>query len=195
MANWNFEDFLQRLEALKELDSLDELVDEVPGLTAFLQAVDFQVEDLEPIERILRAMTREERMDPTLLDGDGGAARRERIAASAGVSRSEVDSLIDEFQSLCGMLEDMSPDEVRRELMEQAGPGLEPWQTAPDAWKADGVAAAGAADDADDGAMDLLRQRVDLLLAKISATGLDSLSPPERAFLDHASARFRAARR
>lgn len=189
MANWNFEDFLQRLEALKELDSLDELVEDVPGLTAFLQAVDFQVEDLEPIERILRAMTPDERLDPTLLDGEPGSGRRDAVADRAGVSRSEVDSLIEEFQNICGMLDGMSPDEVRKELIEQAGPSLEPWQSSPDEWKAP---AEDDDDDDDDAAtLELLKQRVDLLLAKISASGMDSLSAAERVFLESASRRYR----
>ncbi len=199
MANWNFEDFLRRLEALKGLESLDELVQQVPGLGAILEDVDFRIEDLEPIERILRAMSREERLDPELLEGDAGLARRQRIASDSDTSLDAVDSLIWQFRNLCDMLEAMSPEDVTQELLQSAQPQLEPWQTPPDAWKAgaEPITEAAAADDPiarEEREMAQLREQVDLLLTKISSLGMEALSASERAFLEQASARFRAAR-
>ena len=43
MAEWNFEEFLQRLEAIKGLDSLDELVSQIPNLGGILKQVDFRL--------------------------------------------------------------------------------------------------------------------------------------------------------
>lgn len=198
MANWNFEDFLRRLEALKGLESLDELVQQVPGLGAILEDVDFRLEDLEPIERILRAMSREERLDPELLEGDEGLARRQRIASDSDTSLDAVDSLIWQFRNLCDMLEAMSPEDVTQELLQSAQPQLEPWQTSPDAWKAgaEPITETTAADDPiarEEREMAQLREQVDLLLTKISSLGMEALTASERAFLDQASARFRAA--
>ncbi len=200
MANWNFEDFLRRLEALKGLESRGGRGPPGPGQGAILEDVEFRVEDLEPIERILRAMTQEERLHPDLLEGELGRQRRQRIAADSETSIDAVESLIWQFRNLCEMLQAMSPEEVTQELLDSAQPQLEPWQTSPDAWKHGESLELVLEDDAESATrraeedeMARIRERVDLLLAKISAGGgLFALTPAERTFLEDASARFRS---
>ena len=83
MGDLNFDDFLRRLEAIKHMGSIEDLVEHVSDeLAEFVRDVDFSFEDLEPIERILRAMTSEERFNPDLLTAKSGLSRRERIAAA-----------------------------------------------------------------------------------------------------------------
>lgn len=205
MSNWNFDDFLRRLEAIKGMGSLEELLAQVPGLSSILRDVDFDFADLEPIEQILRAMTMEERLNPGLLEGEDGLWRRERIAENSETSVEAVDSLIWQFRSLCQMLEAMSPEEVTQELMKSMDPGLEDWQQSPDAWKGDGelpairISEPGHEDDeasherpSDWLTREALNRRLDEILRKIGADGMDSLSPAEKAFLDVASQRLRA---
>jgi len=198
VTNWNFDDFLRRLEALKGMGSLEDLVRQVPGLGAILNEVDFKLGDLEPIERILRAMSAEERREPSLLDGEAGLERRQRIADGSGTSLDAVDSLIHQFKTLCRMLESMSAEDVTQELIEQVKPDLEDWQTSPDAWKdaageleGDDAAEVRDREAEEDEMLQILRRQLDLILAKVSASGMSSLNEAERALLDEASRRFR----
>jgi hypothetical protein len=200
MADWNFEDFLRRLEAIKGIGSLDELVARVPGLGKMLREVDFRLEELDPIERILRAMTPQERVQPELLEGDAGLRRRERIAASSGSSLEAVDSLIAQFQELRTKLAEQSPEEVLQDAIEQqTGEELADWQTPAEAWKGDEHVAkiVDIIDEEDEpqapAQVDWTAQ-VDQLLRKIAESGMLSLTAEERAFLDEASQRYRNRR-
>ena len=95
MSNWNYEDFLHRLEAIKGIE-----FKQVPGLAQILDAVGFRIEELDRVEQILRSMTQQERLNPNLLQGEEGQVRRDRIAQDAESTREAVDSLIDQFQRL-----------------------------------------------------------------------------------------------
>jgi len=192
MAKWNFEELLQRLQAIKGTGLPDDLEERVPGLAAILRQVDFRVEELEPIEKILRAMTREERLHPELLEDEPGLPNRERVARDSGTSLDEVEALISQFRTLCEMLESMSPEEVTQELMGDL-PKLEPWQESADAWKSD-VAPEDAEPDPEEAAARerrALDARVDDLLRRIAGGGMEALTPDERVFLDEASRRYR----
>lgn len=136
MSSWNYEDFLRRLEAIKSMGSLEDLFSQVPGLSSVLRDVDFQFGDLAPIETILRAMTYEERTTPSLLEGDVGLPRRERIAEAAETTVDAVDSLIWQFQSTQKALENKTPFELTQEMVKEVLPEREAWQVAPNAWKA-----------------------------------------------------------
>jgi hypothetical protein len=196
MSDWNFEDFLRRLEAIKGVDSLEELVRRVPGLAHLLADVDFRLEELDPIERILRAMTREERLNPQLFDGPEGQERRQRVADDSGSTVESVNGLIEQFSRLRSMLRDKSPEEVLRDTIQKQQPQLEEWQTPADAWTGDGE----DFDDDEDEDEDVepapvpFGEQVDLLLRKIAALGMDSLTDVEREFLDEASQRYRNRR-
>lgn len=214
MPAWNFEDFLRRLEAIKEIGSLEELVEQVPGLAAILEQVDFRLEELEPIEGILRAMTLDERLHPQLLEGEAGRARRERIATTARTTIGAVDDLLDQFHELRALLEKAAnPEEVTDEVLKQIQPELEDWQTSPDAWKGEpqGEPQAGwqvgegvALPVTDESEVEELEPvdaeeaefqgRLDGILRRLSSVGMEGLTPEERAFLQQASARLRARR-
>lgn len=193
MADWNFEDFLRRLESIKGIGSLDELARQVPGLREVLRDVDFRLEELDPIERILRAMTLEERLHPDLLEGEGGSERRQRIADDSESPLESVESLISQFNRLRAMLRERSPEEVLREAIEehQRQAGAEPWQQTPD-WRGE---PGEPEEPAPTTPAELpWTERVDMLLRKIAAAGMASLSEQERAFLDEASQRYRNRR-
>ncbi|HBP17730.1 MAG TPA: hypothetical protein DEA08_08050 [Planctomycetes bacterium] len=192
---WNFDDFLRRLEAIKGMGSLEDLLDQVPGLGAVLREVDFKLDDLEPIENILRAMTLDERLDPRLLEGESGLERRQRIAERAGTTVEAVESLIWQFNSLMKMLENMSPDEVTQELIQDSTPERETWQVSPDAWKAsfeeDESDWLEHEEDSEGESPAALEERLDEILRKIGREGMDALSDAEREFLDASSKRLR----
>jgi len=205
--SWTYEDFLQTLEAIRTFGSLEDLVERIPGMEALLRDAEMDLAgQLEPIERILRAMTPEERARPELLEGEEGPERRMAIAERAGTSLGAVEGLILQFQRLRDMLQSSSLEDVTRELMDEATPQREAWQESSEAWKQPSGADDEEWEDEDElleeleGVLlveaqqeqtDLTGARLDELLRKISASGLDSLSPSERDELERASSLLR----
>jgi len=213
---WTYDDFLRRLEAIRNFGTFEELANRIPGMDALLRDMDVDIRgQLEPIEKILRAMTAEERLDPELLEGVDGHERREAIAERAGTSLGAVESLVSQFQRLREMLAERSLDEVTRELMDEAAPQREPWQASAEAWKApsdededdedlteleelleaqleeEEAASEDPGVSPEDEIATLTGPRLDELLRKISASGYDSLTPSERDDLERASAILR----
>lgn len=197
-ADLNFEVFLRRLEAIRGPGFLEHLADSSPDLAAILEHVDFDPTELESVERILRAMTPEERLHPELFEGEDGPDRRARVAAAAGTHVTEVDGLILQFQTLRELLSNRSPQDAIQELLDEAGPRREAWQEAPDAWKSDVFELEPLLDEPEEDELPdpevELSLAVDDLLRKISSQGLDALTPGERAFLEQASSHYRAKR-
>ncbi|MCA8923808.1 MAG: hypothetical protein KDD82_18505 [Planctomycetes bacterium] len=193
MANdYNFEDFLRRLEDIRSRGLPEDLLERVPGLQDLLESNQFDLTELEPIERILRAMTLEERLDPELLEGEEGYSRRERIAERSGCTVGDVNALILQFQMLCHMLETMSPEQVTQQILDDVEP-KEEWQDSPDAWKA------GADDEPDPELVEreerkAFEAKLDEILAKLHRVGRANLAPGELAHLEEASRRYRERR-
>jgi signal peptide binding protein len=219
---WTYDDFLRRLEAIRNFGTFEELANRIPGMDALLRDMDVDIRgQLEPIERILRAMTAEERLQPELIEGVDGHERRESIAERAGTTLGAVESLVSQFQRLREMLAERSLDEVTRELMDEAAPKREPWQESAEAWKApsdedeededlaeleqlldaelesdleeDELLDEDLSDGAEEEVAQLTGPRLDELLRKISASGYDSLTPSERDDLERASAILRGS--
>ena len=208
---WNLDDFLQRLQAFKSMGPMDQLAQNMPGLAKILRDGALQWDELETIERILRAMTLEERLHPDLLQGEGGRPRLERIGRDSGTSRDEVEGLIWQFETLSKVLEQVSMDDLTPESLENLAEqvedamdgGREPWQAEATSWTPP------AAPDFEPDAEELraheaeraaaeaeraLRERLDEVLARLSEVGLEQLSAKDRAFLEHASAHLRKQR-
>ncbi|MEZ6187094.1 MAG: hypothetical protein R3F62_19050 [Planctomycetota bacterium] len=191
-SDYNFEDFLRRLEDIRSRGLPEDLLARVPGLQDLLDANQFDLQELEPIERILRAMTLQERLNPTLLDGEDGYSRRERIAERSGTTVGDVNALILQFQMLCHMLETMSPEQVTQQILEDVEP-QEAWQDSPDAWK-QGVDFGPDPEQVEREERRAFESRLDAILAKLHRVGRANLAPEELAHLEEASRRFRARR-
>jgi hypothetical protein len=213
--DWNFEEILRRLEMIKGMGSLEDLLEQVPDLGALLRDMEFSFDDLKPIESILRAMSEEERLNPSLLEGDAGRPRRTRIADSAETTMEAVDGLIWQFNNLLEMLEKMTPDEVTQELISESKPHQDGWQVSPDAWKTgthgedegpfelaahdfesdeDGEDEQANADQEVASLQEQLEIRLDDILRKIGREGMSALTPDERAFLEASSQRLQQKR-
>jgi hypothetical protein len=184
--DWNLDDFLGQLHAVRELGSIADIVRRVPGLDELLREEDLEEEDveamLESAETILEAMTAEERRQPELLTGDGGAARRTRVAEASGQSEDDVDTLVAQFLSAREHLRKIiEGQEAPQDAMEALWRELSPWRR-------EGTMAIPEAETFS------FEERVDDVLRKIAQNGLASLSSEERKFLDEASKRYRERR-
>jgi len=90
---FTLEDFLGSLRTLKKMGSIKNLLQMVPGMSAQLDGLDVDDNDLGRIEAVIQSMTAKERQRPEILN----TSRRDRIASGAGVPRVEVDDLIKQF--------------------------------------------------------------------------------------------------
>lgn len=97
---FDFEDFLKQIKAIKKMGSLSSLLGMLPGIGA--QAKNLKVDDnaLVKTEAIINSMTCQERKKPKVLNG----SRRMRIARGSGTSIQEVNRLIKQFSEMQKMM-------------------------------------------------------------------------------------------
>ena len=101
---FDFEDFLKQIKAIKKMGSLSSLIGMLPGVGA--QAKNLKVDEnaLEKTEAIINSMTYQERKKPKILNG----SRRMRIAKGSGTSIQEVNRLIKQFSEMQKMMSQFS---------------------------------------------------------------------------------------
>jgi signal recognition particle subunit SRP54 len=101
---FDFEDFLKQIKAIKKMGSLSSLIGMLPGVGA--QAKNLKVDEnaLVKTEAIINSMTYQERKKPKILNG----SRRMRIAKGSGTSIQEVNRLIKQFGEMQKMMSQFS---------------------------------------------------------------------------------------
>ncbi|MFN2389054.1 MAG: signal recognition particle protein [Actinomycetota bacterium] len=103
-ADFTFDDFLSQMQALKKMGPLSQVMGMLPGMSK-LPLGDAQVDQQLPrVEAIIRSMTRAERNDPSLING----SRRKRIARGCGMTVSDVNRLVKQFQEVRKMMKSFS---------------------------------------------------------------------------------------
>ena len=99
------EDFLQQLQAVKQMGSMKKLLGMMPGMAqAREQLENFDEREVDRIEAIVRSMTPGERQNPKILNG----SRRARIARGSGTTVTEVNQLIQRFEAAQTMMRQMN---------------------------------------------------------------------------------------
>ena len=121
-ATFNFEDFLEQLQAIKKMGPLSQLLGMVPGLSQATKELPSDVTDkqMKRIEAIINSMTREERQRPDVLNG----ARRKRIADGSGTSVQEVNQLMSQFKQMQRMMQQLKSGKGRGLFPGMPGLGL-----------------------------------------------------------------------
>jgi signal recognition particle subunit SRP54 len=101
---FDFEDFLKQIKAIKKMGSLSSLIGMLPGIGS--QAKNLKIDDnaLVKTEAIINSMTLQERRKPKILNG----SRRMRIARGSGTSIQEVNRLIKQFSEMQKMMSQLS---------------------------------------------------------------------------------------
>ncbi|MGM0445567.1 MAG: signal recognition particle protein [Bacillota bacterium] len=99
---FTFEDFLDQLEQLRDMGPLEEIMGMIPGMSGAKQLKNLQVDEkqLDHIEAIINSMTKEEKVDPKLING----SRRKRIAKGSGTSIQEVNRLLKQYRETKKMI-------------------------------------------------------------------------------------------
>ncbi|TCD48361.1 signal recognition particle protein [Chlorobium sp. N1] len=101
---FDLNDFLDQLQQLKKMGSIQGLIEMVPGLNKMVPKQDLDNLDFRPIEAIINSMTKEEKSSPEIING----SRRQRIALGSGTRVQEVNMLLKQFGEMKKMMRSVS---------------------------------------------------------------------------------------
>ncbi|HHJ52626.1 MAG TPA: signal recognition particle protein, partial [Caldithrix abyssi] len=108
-AEFDLEDFLDQLQQIKKMGSLESLLKMIPGVGKQLRNAKVDERGLIRTEAIINSMTREERRNPRILNG----SRRKRIAMGSGTRVQDVNQLMNQFQQMKKMMKQMKGKSFR----------------------------------------------------------------------------------
>lgn len=120
-AEFNFEDFLSQMQAVKKMGSIGGLMKMMPGMSN-VQVGDKEEKKLKHTEALIQSMTPQERQNPQLLNG----SRRARISRGAGLPVKDLNALIKQFQQMKKMMRMMKGPKARKMMkkMQKSGGGM-----------------------------------------------------------------------
>ncbi len=103
---FTFDDFLEQMQAIKKMGPIKDLLGMMPGIGGKinLDDVDINEKAMVHVEAIIQSMTKEERQNPDILNGQ----RKKRIANGSGRSIQEVNRLIKQFKDMKVMMKQFS---------------------------------------------------------------------------------------
>ena len=105
--DFTLDDFLSQMQNIRKMGPLKDLLGMMPGMNAInmdaLNKVDAEKE-MGHVEAIIQSMTKEERTNPSILNGP----RKKRIAMGSGRSIAEVNRLIKQFEEMKKMIKQVS---------------------------------------------------------------------------------------
>ncbi len=102
-AEFTLQDFLEQLEQINKMGSLENLLEMIPGMKNQMQNVNIDEKKIKRKKAIIQSMTMRERNDFRLIIG----SRKKRIAKGSGVSILDVDKLLKEFKNSRIMMKNM----------------------------------------------------------------------------------------
>ncbi|WP_136797980.1 signal recognition particle protein [Desulfosediminicola ganghwensis] len=106
-SQFTLEDFLDQIQQIKKMGSLDQILGMVPGINKLKQMKDAPKPDereLGKTEAIIRSMTRKERKNHKIIN----SSRRQRIAAGSGTSVADVNRVLKSYSTMLKMMKKMS---------------------------------------------------------------------------------------
>ncbi len=105
-AEFTYTDFLDNMNQVKNMGDLTDLLGMIPGMSSQLKGIDLSEGEaqMKKTEAIILSMTPEERDNPDLMN----MSRKKRIAAGAGVSLNEVNTLVKQFDQMKKMMKQFS---------------------------------------------------------------------------------------
>ena len=103
--NFDLEDFLEQMLAVKKMGPIGNVLGMLPGMGQLKEQINsIDDRDLDRVAAIIRSMTPQERRDPKIING----SRRLRIAKGSGVTVNDVNQLVDRFFEARKMMKQMT---------------------------------------------------------------------------------------
>lgn len=100
---FTLEDFLDQIQQIKKMGSLEQIMDMVPGINKLKKLKDVPKPDereLVKTEAIIRSMTRKERMNHQIIN----TSRRARIASGSGTAVADVNRVLKSYSEMLKMM-------------------------------------------------------------------------------------------
>jgi signal recognition particle subunit SRP54 len=100
---FTLEDFLDQIQQIKKMGSLEQIINMIPGVNKLKQMKDAprpNERELAKTEAIIRSMTRKERRNHTIVN----QSRRQRIADGSGTSLMEVNRVLKSYTEMLKMM-------------------------------------------------------------------------------------------
>jgi signal recognition particle subunit SRP54 len=117
---FDFNDFLGQLQQIKKMGNVKDLMGMIPGMGKAMKDVDIQDDAFKHIEAIILSMTKQERSNPGLMNGQ----RKNRIAKGSGTNIQEVNKLMKQFEDTKKMMKLMSNPKNMMSMMKQMKGGM-----------------------------------------------------------------------
>ena len=117
---FGFDDFLKQIQQVKKMGNLKDLAGMIPGMGKTMKDVDDDA--FKGIEAIIHSMTKEERQEPKVLNGN----RKKRIAMGSGTTVVEVNQLIKQFSQMGKMMKMMQGGGAKQMMQMMKGGGAMP---------------------------------------------------------------------
>ncbi|MEI7639901.1 MAG: signal recognition particle protein [bacterium] len=102
-ANFNLEDFLEQMQAMKKMGPMEDLLKMIPG-GAQLGNINIDEKHMKSLEAIILSMTPKERNHPEIIND----SRKKRIAKGSGTTSEKVNKLLKQFAQARKMMKQMS---------------------------------------------------------------------------------------
>jgi signal recognition particle subunit SRP54 len=102
-GEFTLEDFLEQLQQLKKMGSLQGVMGMMPGIPKEMKNAQIPDEQVKRTEAIIYSMTPQERARPELIDG----SRRIRISKGSGTTVADVNRLVKQFGEMKKMMKQM----------------------------------------------------------------------------------------
>jgi signal recognition particle subunit SRP54 len=102
-GKFTLDDFLDQLQQVRRMGPLQNLMGLMPGVPKELRNTEVDENQVSKVEAIIRSMTREERIEPNVIDG----SRRLRIANGSGTQTADVSQLIKQFREMQKLMKRM----------------------------------------------------------------------------------------
>ncbi len=99
-GTFSLEDFLEQMQQIKKMGPIQNLVGMLPGIPKEIRNAEIDDREIARVEAIIRAMTPEERRDPSIMNG----SRRLRVANGSGMTTSDVNQLLKQFKEMQKMM-------------------------------------------------------------------------------------------
>ena len=116
---FGFDDFLKQIQQVKKMGNIKDLAGMIPGMGKTMKDVDIDDDAFKGIEAIIHSMTKEERQDPKVLNGN----RKKRIAMGSGTTVVEVNQLIKQFSQMGKMMKMMQGGGAKQMMQMMKGGG------------------------------------------------------------------------
>ena len=116
-ATFDLEDFLQQIQSVKKMGSLNQVMEMIPGMNQLSKKLPIGSLDddgqIKKIEAMINSMTKDERRHPENING----SRRRRIAKGSGTTPQDINQLLNQFRQTQKMVRQLSRSRDPRKLM------------------------------------------------------------------------------